>query len=79
MYPVDLLSSLLGRSLFNPGVDGHTPLGVAKVLTMEDLEFPILLGKSEDGDGIEVESVPAGSSKHTCGLCRGYVLWFGMT
>jgi len=76
---VDLLSSLLGRSLLNPRVDGPTPLGVAEVLTMEDLEFPILLDKSEDGHGIEVESVPAGGSKHTRGLCRGYVLCFGTT
>jgi len=79
VYPVDLLGSPLGRSLFNPRVDGPTPLGVAEFLTMKDLEFPTLLGKSEDGDGIEVESFPAGGSKHTCGLRGGCVLWFGMT
>lgn len=79
MYPVGLLGSLLGRSIFNPSVNGPAHLGVAKVLKTEDLEFPTLLDKSEDGDGTEVESVPAGGSKHTCGLRRGYVLSFRMT
>ena len=72
MHFVDLLSSLLGLNIFKPRVEGKTPLGVAEVLTIEDLKFPILLDKSEDGDRIEVESVPAGGREHDCGLCSDY-------
>ena len=68
MHFVDPLSCLLGLSLFKPSVDGETPLGVAEVLSMKDLKFPILLDKSEDGDRIEVESVPAGGREYTRGL-----------
>jgi len=72
---VDPLNSYpLGRSLEKPNDKGATLVEVDDVLTVEDLEFPILLDKSEDGDTIVIERGPGNGSDHYCDLRRGYVL-----
>ena len=72
----DLRSSCaLGHSLGDPGDEGVAFLGVWEVLTMEDLELPILFDESDDEDGIPRECVPEDGSGHDCTLCGGYVLW----
>ena len=52
---MDLLSYPLGRSLDSASNECTTLLGVGEILAMEDLEFPVLLDKSVDDDGIIVE------------------------
>ena len=69
---MDLLSSSpLGRSLQSPGNNGATLLGVARVLAMEDLEFPIFLDKSVAEGSIVVERGPEHGREHACELRRG--------
>ena len=68
---MDLLSSsLLGRNGGNPSKEGATLLGVSKVLAMEDLEFSILLDKSDNGDSIVGERSSEGSGTDARGLCH---------
>ena len=66
---MDLLSSL-----GSPSDDGITLLGVAEVIAIEDLEFPVLLDKSVGDDGIVVVRGPGDGREQTCDLRRGYVL-----
>jgi len=64
---VDLLSSYpLGRSDM-----GITVLGVSEILTIEDLELPVLLDKSENSETIVVVHGPKCGRVRACGLCRG--------
>ena len=66
VYFADLLSSsLLCRS---PGKSVTTLFGVAEDLAMEELEFPVLLDKSVDGDTIIVEPGAGGGGEHRCEL-----------
>jgi len=73
---VDPLSSRpLGRSLGSPSDEGITVLGVAEVLAVEDLEFPVLLDKSVDDDSIIFVRGPGDGREHGCDLRCSYVLW----
>jgi hypothetical protein len=73
---VDLLSSYpLGRSFDSSSEEGLALLGVCEVLTMEDLEFPVLLDNSDDGDRFVGKRGPGDGSRHVCELRRGYMLW----
>ena len=53
-----LSSYPLSRTFESPSNEDATLLGVTEVLTMEDLEFSVLLDKSIDEDCIEVECGP---------------------
>ena len=56
---MDLLSScLLGRSLDKSSEEDVTLLGVGEALAVEDLEFSVLLDKSEDDDRVLGERGP---------------------
>ena len=69
---MDLLSSYpLGCSLNSPSEDGTTLLRVARMLVMEELEFPVLLDKSVGEETIVAECGPEDCRKHECGLQRG--------
>ena len=70
---VDLLLSgyPLSRCLDGSSDHGVTPLGVGEILTMEDLEFPILLDKSDDAKSFERERDPRDGGQRSCGLRRG--------
>ena len=69
---VDLLSSCPPcRSLESSSNEGATLLGIGKVLTLEDLKFPVLLCKGEDGYTIVGERVPEDGSRHTRELRYG--------
>ena len=50
----------MSHSLGNPGYEGITFLGVREVLTVEDLELPILFDKSNDDDSIVGKRIPEG-------------------
>jgi len=50
---------------------GTTLLGVSEILAIEDLELPVLLDKSENGETIVVVRGPEGGRVLACGLCRG--------
>ena len=72
---MNLLSSCpLCRSLESSSDEGTTLLGVGKVLTIEDLKSPVLLGEGDDGYTFVGERVPEDGSCHTRELRCGYVL-----
>lgn len=52
---------LVGCSFDNPSNESLTHPGVGEVLTTEDLEFPVLLDKSDDDDSTVDERVPKDS------------------
>ena len=66
-----LRSCPLGRSFGSPSDMGTTLLGVSEILAIEDLELPVLLDKSENGETIVVVRGPEGGRVLACGLCRG--------
>ena len=68
---MDLLSYPLSRCLDSPSDEGSTLLGVGEILGMDDLEFPVLLNKSEGEDTIVVERGPKDGIEHERGLCQG--------
>ena len=74
VYFVDPLSYPLGRGLDSPSDDDTTLLGVGEILGTGDLEFPVLLDKSEGEDTVVVERGPEDGMEHECDLLRGYVL-----
>ena len=75
MHLVDLLSyCLLGRGLGHPSEEDDTLLGIGEVHGVEDLNLPVLLDKSEDGNTLIGESAPKGGRDHPCGLHHGYRL-----
>lgn len=51
----------MGCSFDNPSNESLTHPGVGEVLTTEDLEFPVLLDKSDDDDSTVDERVPKDS------------------
>lgn len=67
--------SLLGHKLRNPTVVHTTFLRVSKVLTVNDLAFPILINKGEGNDGFILELDSAVSScKQKCELSWLHVI-----
>jgi len=77
---VDLLSSRpLSRSLDSSSDKVVAHLGVGEVLAMEDLKFPVLLDKSDDGDGFVGERDPEDGSHQTCELRCVCMLLFETT
>ena len=60
----------LGYSLGGPSDEGVTLLSVSKVLTIEDLEFPVLLDESEDDDGVVGHRRAVDGGTHGGGLHR---------
>lgn len=66
---MDLLSSCpLSRSRDSSSNKGVALLGVGEVLAVEDLKFPVLLDKSDDGDGFVGERLPEDGSQQSCEL-----------
>jgi hypothetical protein len=65
---VDLSSYPLCCSLDSPSEESVKLLGVAEILAMEDLEFPVLLDNSVDDDSVVVERGPEDGRVHTCDL-----------
>jgi hypothetical protein len=73
---VNILNScLLFCCLESSSDEFVTLLGVGEVLTMENLEFPVLLDNSEDESSFVGVRDPEDGSCHTRGLRRGYTLW----
>jgi hypothetical protein len=67
-----LNSHPFGRSLSDsPSEEGVTLFGVAEILAIEDLEFPVLLDNSVDDDVVAVVCDPGGGREYTCDLRRG--------
>ena len=53
----------LGKSLGDPSMELSTLLGIREILYIGDLQFPILLNKSEDFERIVVELITVDSMK----------------
>ena len=59
----------------NPTMEVVTVLGDSEVLDFENLEFPVFLDESDDGEGLEVVRGAVCGSGLPCGLHRDQVLW----
>jgi len=72
MHFVDpLIDYPLGRSFGRPSDMSTTLLRVSEVLAIEDLELPVLLDKSENGETIVVVRGPKRGRVQACDLHRG--------
>ena len=69
---MDLLSGYpLGYSFGGPSDMSTTLLGVSEILAIEDLELPVLLDKSENGETIVGVRGSKGGRVDACALCCG--------
>ena len=74
VHPVGLLSSNpLGRSLESSNKRSAL-FRTGEIFAMDGLEFPVLLDKSVDHDGVVIVRCPEGGSEHNCDLYRDYAL-----
>jgi hypothetical protein len=68
----------LYHSLGNSSIEGATLVGVGEVLTLEDLNLPVLLDERDDGDRVVVIRSAIDDKGPSCGLRRADVLDFAM-
>jgi hypothetical protein len=63
-----------GYNLGSSSIEAATLLRVGEILNLEDLNFPILLDKRNDDEGVVVARGTVDEREHACGLRRVHTL-----
>jgi hypothetical protein len=72
LHLVNLRSHYFG----NHSIEGATLLGIAEVLNLKDLHFPVLLDEREDADRIVVARGTVNEGVHACDLRRDILIFW---